>query len=37
MTDAMACAIFTFDDSARIEAETVYFDRLTVLTQLGVM
>ena len=30
------CAVFTFDDTDRIEAETVYFDRLTVLTQLGV-
>jgi len=30
------CAVFTFDDTDRIEAETVYFDRLTVLAQLGV-
>jgi steroid delta-isomerase-like uncharacterized protein len=31
------CAVFTFDDTDRIEAETVYFDRMTVLAQLGVM
>jgi steroid delta-isomerase-like uncharacterized protein len=31
------CAVFTFDDSDRIEAETVYFDRMTVLAQLGVL
>ena len=30
------CAIFTFDDRDRIHAEIAYFDRLTVLTQLGV-
>lgn len=31
------CAIFTFDDQDMIQAEIVYFDRLTVLTQLGVV
>jgi steroid delta-isomerase-like uncharacterized protein len=31
------CAVFTFDETDRIEAETVYFDRMTVLSQLGVM
>ena len=30
------CAIFTFDDRDRIHSEVVYFDRLTVLSQLGV-
>jgi steroid delta-isomerase-like uncharacterized protein len=30
------CAIFTFGADDRIEAEIVYYDRLTVLTQLGV-
>jgi hypothetical protein len=28
--------VFTFDDADKIKAETAYFDRLTVLTQLGV-
>jgi steroid delta-isomerase-like uncharacterized protein len=32
-----ACVVFTFDETDRLEAETVYFDRMTVLTQLGVM
>ena len=31
------CAVFTFDETDRIEAEIVYFDRMTVLAQLGVM
>ncbi|MFN2563659.1 MAG: ester cyclase [Gemmatimonadaceae bacterium] len=31
------CAVFTFDETNRIQAETVYFDRMTVLSQLGVM
>jgi steroid delta-isomerase-like uncharacterized protein len=31
------CAVFSFDETDRIEAETVYFDRMTVLSQLGVM
>ena len=30
------CVIFTFAEDDRILAETVYYDRLTVLTQLGV-
>ena len=30
------CAVFTFDDRDQIHAEIVYFDRLTVMTQLGV-
>lgn len=30
------CVVFTFDETDRIRAETAYFDRLTVLTQLGV-
>jgi steroid delta-isomerase-like uncharacterized protein len=30
------CAIFTFGADDRINAEIVYYDRLTVLTQLGV-
>ena len=32
-----ACVVFTFDDTDRLEAETVYYDRMTVLAQLGVM
>jgi len=31
-----ACAVFTFDDGDRIRSEIAYFDRLTVLSQLGV-
>jgi steroid delta-isomerase-like uncharacterized protein len=31
------CVVFTFDETDRLEAETVYFDRMTVLAQLGVM
>ena len=31
------CVVFTFDESDRLEAETVYYDRMTVLAQLGVM
>jgi steroid delta-isomerase-like uncharacterized protein len=31
------CAVFTFDDDDRLKAEIVYFDRLSLLTQLGVM
>ena len=30
------CVIFTFAEDDKIRAETVYYDRLTVLTQLGV-
>ena len=30
------CAVFTFGDDDKIHAEIAYFDRLTVLTQLGV-
>ena len=30
------CAIFTFAADDKIQAETVYYDRLTVLAQLGV-
>lgn len=30
------CVIFTFAEDDKIQAETVYYDRLTVLTQLGV-
>jgi len=30
------CAVFTFADDDKIAAEIVYYDRLTVLTQLGV-
>ncbi len=30
------CAIFTFGADDRIDAEIVYYDRLTVLSQLGV-
>lgn len=29
------CVVFTFDATDRIEAETVYYDRMTVLAQLG--
>lgn len=32
-----ACVVFTFDATDRLEAETVYYDRMTVLAQLGVM
>ena len=31
------CAVLAFDETDRIEAEIVYFDRMTVLAQLGVM
>lgn len=31
-----ACAVFTFDEADKIKAEIAYFDRPTVLTQLGV-
>lgn len=31
------CVVFTFDETDRLEAETVYFDRMTVLAQLGIM
>ena len=34
--DFPVCAIFTFDDRDRIHSETAYFDRMTVLSQLGV-
>jgi len=30
------CAIFTFDDADRLAGEKVYYDRATVLRQLGV-
>jgi hypothetical protein len=30
------CAIFTFASDDKIDAEIVYHDRLTVLSQLGV-
>ena len=29
------CAIFTFTPDDRVKAETVYFDRLMMLSQLG--
>jgi len=31
------CAVFTFDANDSIQAEIVYFDRLSMLIQLGVM
>jgi steroid delta-isomerase-like uncharacterized protein len=31
------CAIFTFGNDNRLKAEIVYFDRLSVLSQLGVI
>jgi hypothetical protein len=32
------CAVFTFnEDSDRIKSERIYFDRVTVFEQLGVM
>jgi steroid delta-isomerase-like uncharacterized protein len=31
------CVVFTFAEDDKILAETVYYDRLTVLTQLGVL
>jgi steroid delta-isomerase-like uncharacterized protein len=31
------CAIFTFNDDDRLKAEIVYYDRVTLLTQLGAM
>lgn len=30
------CGIFTFDDSDRLKGERIYYDRATVLRQLGV-
>lgn len=30
------CGIFTFDDSDRLNGERIYYDRATVLRQLGV-
>ena len=30
------CGIFTFDDSNRLSGERIYYDRATVLRQLGV-
>jgi len=30
------CAVFTFAEDDKIQAEIVYYDRLTVLAQLGV-
>jgi steroid delta-isomerase-like uncharacterized protein len=30
------CALFTFTDDDRLKSEIVYYDRLTLLTQLGV-
>jgi steroid delta-isomerase-like uncharacterized protein len=29
------CAIYTFDEADKLEAETIYYDRATVLAQLG--
>ena len=31
------CAIFTFSVNDKLTAEVVYYDRMTVLTQLGIM
>jgi steroid delta-isomerase-like uncharacterized protein len=31
------CAVFTFTDNDRIKSEIVYYDRLTILEQLGVL
>jgi len=31
------CAIFTFDDEDRIQAEIAHYDRMTASNQLGVM
>ena len=31
------CAIFTFTDDNRLKAEVVYYDRLSLLSQLGVL
>jgi steroid delta-isomerase-like uncharacterized protein len=30
------CALFTFTEDGRIQSETAYYDRLTILEQLGV-
>jgi hypothetical protein len=30
------CAVFTFDENDRLARETIYYDRATVLRQLGV-
>ena len=30
------CALFTFSDDDKLKSEIVYYDRLTLLTQLGV-
>ena len=31
------CAVFTFTEDDRIKSETAYYDRLTILEQLGVL
>jgi predicted ester cyclase len=35
--EAPFCAIFTFTDDGRLKSETVYNDRLSLLSQLGVI
>jgi hypothetical protein len=35
--DFPLCAIFTFDDADRLAGERIYYDRVTVLRQIGVM
>jgi steroid delta-isomerase-like uncharacterized protein len=30
------CAVYTFNEADKIEAETIYYDRATILAQLGV-
>jgi steroid delta-isomerase-like uncharacterized protein len=35
--DFPLCAIFTFDDEDRLAGEKIYYDRVTVLHQLGVL
>lgn len=35
--DFPLCAVFTFDDQDRLAGERIYYDRATVLKQIGVM
>ena len=35
--DIPLCAVYTFDDEDRLAGERIYYDRLTVLRQLGVV
>jgi steroid delta-isomerase-like uncharacterized protein len=35
--DFPLCAVFTFDDDDRLAGERIYYDRVTVLRQIGVL